>query len=114
MTCAKDRALGVSPARRSVSRSHADATQHENDNTHPGVHHHAGFRRNTFGTLKFLDGFPDQATAKGLRQPRLRRGIKPSCGMPGASPEAIRRGFAKPGADNKQTVLLLREHRAGL
>jgi hypothetical protein len=61
-----------------------------------------------FGLLKFRDGFPDEATAEKVYDNLdYVRGIEAFLNtMPGASAEAIRRGFASQGADNNQTVLV--------
>ncbi|MDM0117806.1 DUF1254 domain-containing protein [Variovorax sp. J22R133] len=61
------------------------------------------------GTLKFIDGFPDEATAQKVYDNLDHmRGVEAFLGaMPGASTEAMRVGFASQGADNNQTVLIM-------
>jgi hypothetical protein len=60
------------------------------------------------GTLKFNDGFPDDATVQKVYDNLdFQRGVQAFLdAMPGASTEAIRVGFASQGADNNQTVLI--------
>lgn len=62
-----------------------------------------------FGTLKFHDGFPEDATTQKVYDNLdYLRGVEAFLNaMPGASAEAIRLGFASQGADNNQTVLML-------
>ncbi|MGA9913029.1 MAG: DUF1254 domain-containing protein [Paraburkholderia sp.] len=62
-----------------------------------------------FGTLKFRDGFPDDATTQKVYDNLdYLRGVEAFLNaMPGASAEAIRLGFASQGADNNQTVLIM-------
>lgn len=61
------------------------------------------------GTLKFFDGFPDEATAQKVYDNLdFMRGVDAFLNaMPGASAEAARVGFASQGADNNQTVLIM-------
>ena len=61
------------------------------------------------GTLKFFDGFPDDATAQKVYDNLdFQRGVQAFLtAMPGASAEAARVGFATQGADNNQTVLIM-------
>jgi hypothetical protein len=61
------------------------------------------------GTLKFFDGFPDEATIEKVHDNLdFMRGVDAFLNaMPGASVEAIRVGFASQGADNNQTVLIM-------
>jgi hypothetical protein len=60
------------------------------------------------GTLKFTDGFPDDATTQKVYDNLdFTRAVSAFLdAMPGASTEAIRVGFASQGADNNQTVLI--------
>jgi hypothetical protein len=60
------------------------------------------------GTLKFADGFPDDATIQKVHDNLdFMRGVDAFLNaMPGASTEAARVGFASQGADNNQTVLI--------
>src|SRR5450631_1475970 len=60
------------------------------------------------GTLKFRDGYPDDATTQKVYDNLdFMRGVEAFLNaMPGASTEAIRMGFASQGADNNQTVLV--------
>ena len=60
------------------------------------------------GTLKFFDGFPDDATTqKAYDNIDFQRGVEPIlAAMPGASVYALREGFKSQGADN-QTVLIM-------
>jgi hypothetical protein len=60
------------------------------------------------GTLKFRDGFPDDATVKKVHDNLdFSRGVDAFLNaMPGASTEAIRVGFASVGANNNQTMLI--------
>ena len=63
------------------------------------------------GTLKFFDGFPDDATAD-LVYDNLdfMRGVEAFLNaMPGASAEALRVGIASQGGDNNQTVLIFED-----
>jgi hypothetical protein len=62
-----------------------------------------------FGTLKFRDGFPDDATTQKVYDNLdYLRGVDAFLNaMPGASAEAVRLGFASQGADNNQTVLIM-------
>jgi hypothetical protein len=61
------------------------------------------------GTLKFTDGFPDDATVQKVYDNLdFQRGIDAFLNaMGGPSTEAIRVGFANQGADNNQTVLIM-------
>jgi hypothetical protein len=63
------------------------------------------------GTLRFTDGYPDDATTQKVYEHLdFERGVDAFLNaMPGASAEAIRVGFATQGADNNQTVLIM-EH----
>jgi hypothetical protein len=60
------------------------------------------------GTLKFTDGFPDDATVEKVYENLdFMNGVEAFLnGMPGASTEAIKVGFAGVGADNNQTMLI--------
>ncbi len=60
------------------------------------------------GTLKFKDGFPDDATVqKAYDNLDFMRGVEAFLNaMPGASVEAARVGFASQGATDNQTVLI--------
>ncbi len=60
------------------------------------------------GTLKFFDGFPDDATVEKVYDHLdFSRGVQAFLnGMPGASAYAFRKGLHSPGADN-QTVLIM-------
>ena len=60
------------------------------------------------GTLKFFDGFPDDATTqKAYDNIDFQRGVEAFlAAMPGASVYALREGFKSQGADN-QTVLIM-------
>src|SRR5580704_11532464 len=62
----------------------------------------------SLGTLKFFDGYPDDATTRKVYDNLdLINGVNALLNaMPGASTEAIRAGFASQGADNNQTVLI--------
>jgi hypothetical protein len=62
-----------------------------------------------FGTLKFRDGFPDDATTQKVYDNLdYLRGVDAFLNaMPGASAKAVRLGFASQGADNNQTVLIM-------
>ena len=62
------------------------------------------------GTLKFFDGFPDDATAEKVYDNLdFMRGVEAFLNaMPGASAEALRVGFVSQGADN-QTVLIMED-----
>ena len=61
------------------------------------------------GTLKLIDGFPDDATTQKVYDNLdFMRGVEAFLNaMPGASAEAIRTGWASQGADNNQTVLIM-------
>jgi hypothetical protein len=63
------------------------------------------------GTLKFNDGFPDEATVQKVYDNLdFQRGVSVFLdAMPGGSTEAARKGFASMGADNNQTVLMMEE-----
>ncbi len=63
------------------------------------------------GTLNFVDGFPDKATAEKLYENLdFMRGVDAFLNaMPGASAEALRIGFASQGADNNQTILIFED-----
>jgi hypothetical protein len=62
----------------------------------------------SIGTLKFFDGYPDDATTEKVYDNLdLVNGVNAFLNaMPGASMEAIRAGFARVGADNNQTILI--------
>ena len=61
------------------------------------------------GTLKFTDGYPDDATTQKVYDNLdFINGVNAFLNaMPGASVEAIKAGFASQGADNNQTVLIM-------
>jgi hypothetical protein len=61
------------------------------------------------GTLKFFDGFPDDATVqKAYDNLDFMHAVEAFLNaMPGASVEVVRLGFASQGADNNQTVLIM-------
>jgi hypothetical protein len=61
------------------------------------------------GTMKFTDGFPDDATVQKVYDNLdFMNGVNAFLNaMPGASVEALRVGFASQGADNNQTVLIM-------
>ena len=61
------------------------------------------------GTLKFFDGFPDDATtSKVYDNLDFMNGVKAFLdAVPGASAEALRTGWGSQGADNNQTVLIM-------
>ncbi len=63
------------------------------------------------GTLKFKDGFPDDATLEKLYENlHFTRGVEAFLSaIPGASIEGARKGLASAGADNNHTVLLFEE-----
>jgi hypothetical protein len=63
------------------------------------------------GTLKFFDGYPDEATVeKAYDNLDFMRGVDAFLNaMPGGSTEGIRVGFASQGADNNQTVLIMED-----
>ncbi len=63
------------------------------------------------GTLKFKDGFPDDATVEKVYDHLdFLRGVEAFLNaMPGGSVEAVRKGFATMGADNNQTVLIMED-----
>ena len=61
------------------------------------------------GTLKFFDGFPDDATTQKVYDNLdFMRGVEAflNC-VPGASAEAFRTGWATQGATNNQTVIIM-------
>src|SRR5580700_2974789 len=60
------------------------------------------------GTLKFLDGFPDEATVQKVYDNLdFERGVQAFLtAMPGASVYALREGFRSLGATDNQTVLI--------
>jgi hypothetical protein len=62
----------------------------------------------SIGTLKFFDGYPDDATTQKVYDNLdLINGVNAFLNaIPGASTEAIREGFASAGADNNQTILV--------
>ena len=63
------------------------------------------------GTLKFFDGFPDDATSE-LVYDNLdfMRGVESFLNaMPGASMEAFRLGLASQGADNNQSMVVFED-----
>jgi hypothetical protein len=61
------------------------------------------------GTLKFFDGFPDDATTQKVYENLdFMRGVEAFLNaMPGASAEALRTGWGSQGANNNQTVLIM-------
>jgi hypothetical protein len=61
------------------------------------------------GTLKFFDGFPDDATTQKVYDNLdFMRGVDAFLNaVPGASAEALRTGWGSQGADNNQTVLIM-------
>ena len=61
------------------------------------------------GTLKFFDGFPDDATtSKVYDNLDFMNSVKAFLdAVPGASAEALRTGWGSQGADNNQTVLIM-------
>jgi hypothetical protein len=61
------------------------------------------------GTLKFADGFPDDATTQKLYDNLdFMRGVEAFLNaMPGASVESLHMGFASQGATDNQTVLIM-------
>jgi hypothetical protein len=61
------------------------------------------------GTLKFTDGFPDDATVQKVYDNLdFMNGVNAFLNaLPGASVEGLRTGFASQGADNNQTVLIM-------
>ena len=61
------------------------------------------------GTLKFFDGFPDDATTQKVYDNLdFMRGVEAFLNaVPGASAEAIRVGWASQGANNNQTLLIM-------
>jgi len=61
------------------------------------------------GTLKFFDGFPDDATTQKVYDNLdFMRGVEAFLNaVPGASAEGFRTGWATQGADNNQTVLIM-------
>jgi hypothetical protein len=63
------------------------------------------------GTMKFFDGFPDDATTQKVYDNLdFMRGVDAFLNaMPGASAEAIRTGWGSQGADNNQTVLIMED-----
>ena len=63
------------------------------------------------GTLRFKDGFPDDATVQKVYDHLdFQRGVEAFLNaMPGGSTEAARKGFASMGADNNQTVLIMED-----
>jgi hypothetical protein len=63
------------------------------------------------GTLRFKDGFPDDATVQKLYDHLdFQRGVEAFLNaIPGGSTEAARKGFASMGADNNQTVLIMED-----
>jgi len=63
------------------------------------------------GTLKFFDGFPDDATSELLYDNLdFMRGVEAFLNaMPGASIEAFRVGLASQGADNNQSMLIFED-----
>src|SRR5580698_906177 len=60
------------------------------------------------GTLKFFDGFPDDATVEKVYDNLdFERGVQAFLtAMPGASVYALREGFRSQGATDNQTVLI--------
>ena len=61
------------------------------------------------GTLKFFDGFPDDATTQKVYDNLdFMRGVEAFLNtVPGASAEGLRTGWASQGADNNQTVIIM-------
>ena len=61
------------------------------------------------GTLKFFDGFPDDATVEKVYDNLdFERGVQAYLtAIPGASVYGLREGFRSQGADNNQTVLIM-------
>ncbi len=61
------------------------------------------------GTLKFFDGFPDDATTQKVYDNLdFMRGVEAFLNaVPGASAEGFRTGWGAQGADNNQTVLIM-------
>jgi hypothetical protein len=61
------------------------------------------------GTMKFTDGFPDDATVQKVYDNLdFMNGVNAFLNaIPGASVEGLRAGFASQGADNNQTVLIM-------
>jgi hypothetical protein len=61
------------------------------------------------GTLKFFDGFPDDATTQKVYDNLdFMRGVEAFLNaVPGASAEALRTGWGNQGADNNQTVIIM-------
>jgi hypothetical protein len=61
------------------------------------------------GTLKFFDGFPDDATTQKVYDNLdFMRGVEAFLNaVPGASAEALRTGWGSQGADNNQTVIIM-------
>ena len=61
------------------------------------------------GTLRFFDGFPDDATTQKVYDNLdFMRGVEAFLNaMPGASAEGFRTGWATQGADNNQTVIIM-------
>ena len=61
------------------------------------------------GTLKFFDGFPDDATTQKVYENLdFMRGVEAFLNaLPGASAEALRTGWGSQGADNNQTVIIM-------
>jgi hypothetical protein len=61
------------------------------------------------GTLKFFDGYPDDATTQKVYDNLdFMNGVNAFLNaVPGASAEAIRTGWGSQGADNNQTVLIM-------
>jgi hypothetical protein len=65
----------------------------------------------SLGPLKFFDGYPDDATTQKVYDNLdFINGVNAFLnGMPGASVEAIKVGFASQGANNNQTVLIMED-----
>ncbi|WP_235911868.1 DUF1254 domain-containing protein [Mesorhizobium xinjiangense] len=63
------------------------------------------------GTLKFFDGFPDDATSEKIYDNLdFMRGVEAFLNaIPGASIEAFRIGLASQGADNNQSILVFED-----
>jgi len=61
------------------------------------------------GTLKFFDGFPDDATTQKVYDNLdFMRGVQAFLNaVPGASAEGLRTGWGSQGADNNQTVIIM-------
>jgi hypothetical protein len=78
-----------------------DTTNDGNDNAHSAVDHHPGQRKTSIGTLRLLDGLPDEATVQtAYDNLDRRRGVDVFLNtMPAASTNAIREVLRSPGVD---------------